>query len=46
MWLIQNNEIVAGYKYCCPKCEWATLNDQQYYCPKCNVQLDEVRIGD
>jgi Zn finger protein HypA/HybF involved in hydrogenase expression len=46
MWLIQDNGQLQGYAFQCPKCEYKTLNDQQYYCPTCQIQLDEVRIGD
>jgi Zn finger protein HypA/HybF involved in hydrogenase expression len=45
MWLIQDDKL-KGYAWACPKCEYKTLNEQQYYCDKCNVQLDEIRIGD
>jgi len=46
MWLLQDNGKLIGYAYQCPKCEYKTLNEQQYYCPTCTIQLDEVRIGD
>ena len=45
MWLVNDGKL-QGYAYQCPKCEYKTLNYQQYYCPTCNIQLDEIRIGD
>lgn len=46
MWFITENGNIKGRAYQCPKCEYKTLNYQQYYCPNCTVQLDEIRIGD
>jgi len=46
MWFITESGNLHGYAYQCPKCEYKTLNYQQYYCPNDNIQLDEVRIGD
>ncbi len=45
MWLLQDGKL-HGYAWACPKCEYQTLNEQQYYCDNCNIQLDEIRIGD
>ena len=46
MWLLTDSGNLKGYAFQCPKCEYKTLNDRQYYCDNCNIQLDEVRIGD
>ena len=47
MWLITDNgKTLKGFAYQCPKCEYKTLNEQQYYCPTDSIQLNKVRIGD
>ena len=45
MWLVSDGKL-QGFAYRCPKCEYVTLNYQQYYCPTDYSQLDEFRIGD